>query len=98
MKSIIIDDKYVIAGSMNFSKAGQTYNDENMVIIENPVLATNYRNQFLYTFSKIDNKWLKYNPSAEGWNSIGSCEDGVDNDFDGTTDSEDSGCTSKHKK
>ena len=98
MKSIIIDDTYVIAGSMNFSKAGQSRNDENTIIIVNPILAENFKKQFLYTFSKIDNRWLKQSPSAESWNSTGSCDDGVDNDFDGTIDLEDSGCMIKNKK
>ena len=98
MKALIVDDKYVAIGSMNFSNAGQNANDENMIIIENPVLAENFKNQFLYTFSKIDNKWLKHNPGAETRNSLGACEDGVDNDFDGLVDSADDGCKAPIKR
>ena len=42
-KSIIIDDKYIIVGSMNFSKSGENKNDENVVIIEDERLAKFYK-------------------------------------------------------
>lgn len=91
-KSIIIDDKYVIAGSMNFSNSGENKNDENMVIIENPKLAKFYKEFFLYLWAKIPDKWLTRNARAEGKDSLGSCEDGIDNNFDGKIDSADAGC------
>lgn len=91
-KSIIIDDKYLITGSMNFSNSGENKNDENCLIIESPEIARFYRNYFIYLWSKIPDKWLKYNAKAEGYDSIGSCSDGIDNDFDGYIDNEDTGC------
>ncbi|MBP3924852.1 hypothetical protein J6E39_06395 [bacterium] len=97
-KSVIIDDKYLVIGSMNFSKSGENKNDENCVIIENPKLAKFYREYFEYIWTKIPDKYLKINPSAEGPYSIGSCADGVDNDFDGKIDLEDEGCRPKAAK
>ena len=35
---------------------------------------------------------LIYYPKAEGFDSPGSCLDGIDNDFDGKIDSFDKGC------
>lgn len=91
-KSIIIDEKIIIAGSMNLSKSGEIKNDENVLIIENPQLAKQYAKFFNYLWDKIPDKWLKLNARAESKDSIGSCSDKVDNDFDGKIDSEDTGC------
>ncbi len=91
-KSMIIDDKYLIIGSMNFSNSGENRNDENMIIINNPESAKFYKQFFLYQWNKIPDKWLKYTPRAEGIDSIGSCTDGLDNNYDGYTDIEDEAC------
>lgn len=91
-KSIIIDDKYIIAGSMNFSKSGENKNDENVVIIEDARLARYYKGFFEYLWKKIPDKYLKQGVRAEGKYSIGSCSDGIDNNFDGKIDSDDEGC------
>lgn len=91
-KSIIIDDKYVLAGSMNFTKSGETKNDENFLIIEDERLARYYRGFFEYLWKKIPDKYLKSNPRPEGKSSIGSCSDGIDNDYDGKIDMADEGC------
>ena len=91
-KSIIIDDKYVIAGSMNFTMTGENKNDENTLIIENERLAKYYRGFFEYLWSKIPDKYLKQGVRAEGKYSIGSCNDGIDNNYDGKIDKEDWGC------
>ena len=91
-KSIIIDDKYLIIGSMNFSNSGENRNDENMIILNNPQATEFYKRFFLYQWNKIDKKWLKYTPRAEGWDSVGSCEDGIDNNYDGLMDGEDTAC------
>lgn len=97
MKSIIIDDKYVILGSMNFTKSGERYNDENVLILENPNLAKAFKSKFLYFWQEIPDKWLYKNPGAESFNSINSCYDGIDNDFDGKIDKADEGCVYKKK-
>ena len=91
-KSIIIDDKYIIAGSMNFSRSGENKNDENALIIEDKRLARHYKGFFEYLWKKIPDKYLKQGVRAEGKYSIGSCTDGIDNNFDGKIDSEDAGC------
>lgn len=91
-KTIIIDRKTVILGSMNFSKSGELKNDENTIILQNPQIAAFLINQFNTIWNKIPNKYLKINISAESKDSIGSCFDGVDNNFDGKIDKQDNGC------
>lgn len=91
-KSMIIDDEYVVVGSMNFSNSGNNYNDENLVLIKDKNIAKFYKEFFLSQWSKIDNKWLKFNAKAEGKDSLGSCFDGIDNDYDGLIDFNDSAC------
>lgn len=91
-KTMIIDDKYLILGSMNFSKSGESKNDENLIVIENIEAAIFYKQFFLYLWDKIPDKWLKFYPRAEGLDSIGSCSDGVDNDYDGLVDMEEESC------
>lgn len=94
-KSIIIDDKYVITGSMNFSNSGEYKNDENMLIIEDEKLANFYKGYFEYIWTKIPNKYLYRNVRAEGRESIGSCSDGIDNNYDGKIDMDDDACKVK---
>ncbi|MCM1009824.1 MAG: phospholipase D-like domain-containing protein [Fusobacterium sp.] len=96
-KSIIIDDEYILAGSMNFSRSGESRNDENMMIIKNPRLAVFYKDFFLYLWGKIPDIYLTRNPRAESMESIGSCFDGIDNDFDGKIDKADEGCFIRSK-
>ncbi len=91
-KTMIIDDEYVVMGSMNFSQSGTNGNDENTLIIQNSEFAANYKNFFNYLWAVIPDKYLKFNPSAESKESIGSCYDGVDNNFDGKIDSQDPKC------
>lgn len=90
-KSMIVDDAYVVGGSMNFTKAGVESNDENTLVIQNDKLAVQYRDYFLAIWNRIPQKYLKFDPRAEGADSIGSCFDGIDNDFDGKADIDD-GC------
>jgi len=91
-KTIIIDDEYLIIGSMNFSNSGENRNDENFIILKDNGSAKFYREFFSYQWNRIPDKWLKYTPRAEGVDSIGSCDDGLDNNYDGKTDMEDLGC------
>ena len=95
-KTMIVDDKYSIMGSMNFSKSGEIKNDENTIVLENAEAAKYLKHFFLYQWDRIPDKWLNGYPRAEGWESIGSCTDGIDNDYDGLTDALDPGCQSKH--
>ncbi|MBE7710758.1 MAG: DUF1669 domain-containing protein [Cyanobacteria bacterium SIG31] len=91
-KSMIIDDKYTIIGSMNFSDSGENKNDENLIVIQNDTITKFYKDFFLYQWNKIDDKWLKNNVRAEGKDSIGSCFDKIDNNYDGLTDADDPAC------
>lgn len=95
MKSIVIDDKYAVIGSMNFTSSGNKKNDENLIIIENNHIAKNLKQNFLYLWEKIPDKYLHFDPMAESLESIGSCYDGIDNDFDGKIDGQDEGCLIK---
>jgi phosphatidylserine/phosphatidylglycerophosphate/cardiolipin synthase-like enzyme len=45
-KVIIIDDRYVITGSLNFSTSAEESNDENVIIIDNPEIARLYVQDF----------------------------------------------------
>jgi phosphatidylserine/phosphatidylglycerophosphate/cardiolipin synthase-like enzyme len=91
-KSVIIDDKYVVIGSMNFSNSGEGKNNENVVILADAGIARFYRGYFEYLWTKIPERYLRINPRAESKWSIGSCEDGIDNNFDGKIDAADVGC------
>ncbi len=91
-KMMIIDDEYLITGSMNFSNSGENKNDENMLVIKNPKIAKAHKDFFLYLWTLIPNKYLKFNVRAESPESIGSCSDGVDNNFNGKIDKADPAC------
>ena len=91
-KSMIIDDEYLIIGSMNFSNSGENRNDENMIVLHDKGAAEFYKKFFIYQWQKIPDKWLNHTPRAEGRDSIGSCSDGIDNNYDGKTDMEDEAC------
>ena len=91
-KSMIIDDTYTIIGSMNFSNTGENKNDENLIVIKDSRIAKFYKDFFLYQWGRIDNKWLKLTARAEGHDSLGSCNDGIDNNYDGLIDNADPAC------
>ena len=94
-KTMIIDDEYLIIGSMNFSNSGENRNDENMIILKDSSAAKFYKQFFLYQWNRIPDRWLKYTPRAEGKDSVGSCSDGIDNNYDGKTDLDDEACRDK---
>lgn len=45
-KFFVIDNKYVITGSMNPTNAGANYNDEFILVIENPKIAKLYKQEY----------------------------------------------------
>ncbi len=94
-KAVIIDDKYSIIGSMNLTYSGENKNDENVVIIYDKDIALYMKKTFLYLWNKIPKKYENFDPRAESTESIGSCFDKIDNDYDGKTDKEDEGCKIK---
>jgi len=91
-KMIVIDDEYLITGSMNFSNSGENKNDENLLIIKDSKIAKLHKDFFLYLWTLIPNKYLTKNAHPESRDSIGSCSDGVDNNFNGKTDREEVLC------
>jgi len=91
-KSMIIDDRYIVSGSMNLTKAGNSKNDENTLVIENKKLALQYKKYFLKLWSHIPNRYLYKDPNPESPQSGKSCMDGIDNDFDKTVDDKDKMC------
>jgi len=91
-KNMVIDGKYFITGSANFSYSGMNKNDENILIFDSPKIAKFYEEYFINLYNSIDNKYLKYTPRSESFESINSCYDGIDNNFDGKKDSLDQGC------
>ena len=48
-KVFIIDEKIVVMGSYNFSQNAEERNDENLLIIYDPVIAE----QFLFEFKRV---------------------------------------------
>lgn len=92
MKSAVIDGRTLITGSENWTTAGDDTNDENMVIIHDEGLAAQYSEFYEQIWADIDDRWLTENPDPESHDSGTSCSDGIDNDYDGTIDSEDPGC------
>ncbi len=53
-KVMIIDGKIVIMGSYNFSSSAETANDENLIVIHDPVIAALYMREFqrVYAMSR----------------------------------------------
>lgn len=45
-KVIVVDNRYVVTGSLNFSTNAETSNDENVIIIDNPDIARLYMQDF----------------------------------------------------
>jgi phosphatidylserine/phosphatidylglycerophosphate/cardiolipin synthase-like enzyme len=45
-KLIIVDNRYVITGSLNFSTNAEESNDENVIIVDNPDIAALYTQEF----------------------------------------------------
>jgi len=51
-KVIIIDDRYVITGSLNYSTSAEESNDENVIVIDNPDIARLYVQDFDRVYGK----------------------------------------------
>lgn len=98
MKAVIIDDEIAFVGSMNLTKSGNVYNDENCLKIKDKQLVSDLKSGFLKIWKAIPNKYLTVDPRAESLESVGSCFDGIDNDYDGYIDGKDKGCQIKDKK
>lgn len=92
MKSALVDNRHLIVGSMNWTHAGESKNDENTIIIHNFKNASIYKNFFDSMWQSIPNKWLYSNPQPESIDSKNSCSDGIDNNFNEKVDFEDKKC------
>ena len=92
MKSALIDNKHLIIGSMNWTSAGESKNDENTLIIRNSRDAPSYIKFYNKMWDSISDEWLYNDPKAESIDSGSSCSDGIDNDFDSLADKNDTGC------
>ena len=55
-KVIIIDDHIVIMGSFNFTENANKANDENILIIDNPDIASQYITEFKRVYEQAKNK------------------------------------------
>jgi phosphatidylserine/phosphatidylglycerophosphate/cardiolipin synthase-like enzyme len=95
MKSASSDGKHLIIGSMNWTFAGNTRNDENTLIISKaPSLAQEYDEFFDKMWSTLRPQMRRpfIDPRAEGKGSVNSCQDGSDNDYDKLVDQDDPDC------
>lgn len=94
-KSAVVDGEVVVAGSMNWTNAGEGGNDENTLIIRSARAASVYQRWFDRLWAAVDDRWLQGRPDPESWHSGTACSDGVDNDFDNLADAEDPGCSAQ---
>ena len=92
LKSALVDGKHLIIGSMNWTSAGESKNDENTLVLMNFHQAIRFKSFYKSLWNSIDDEWLKYEPRPESLESASSCEDGIDNDFDKKIDHLDEGC------
>ncbi len=92
-KTAVVDDEHLVMGSMNWTSAGDTANDENTLVFRHaPAIARQYNEWYAKLWSSIDDRWLKEDAPAEGLLAGSSCQDGLDNDYDHDKDEEDSRC------
>jgi phosphatidylserine/phosphatidylglycerophosphate/cardiolipin synthase-like enzyme len=92
-KSAVIDGHTVIAGSMNWTNAGEWGNDENTIIVRSERHAKQYQQWFDGLWAQISDRWLQGRPDPESRDSGTACQDGVDNDYDDLDDTSDPGCS-----
>lgn len=93
-KAMVVDDAYLVAGSMNWTKAGSDTNDENTLLIRSPSAAREFSEYFQQLWDSVPEEWMEFDarPAPESWDSGTSCVDGVDNDFDDLADADDPSC------
>lgn len=92
-KAAAIDGEHVIMGSMNWTSAGENGNDENTIVLHSRAHAEQFHAFYDDLWTIIPDKWLAGRPDAESKDSVPSCTDAVDNDYDHMTDGEDPGCS-----
>ncbi len=93
MKSVAVDGRWVVAGSMNWTSAGEGGNDENTLLFDSPALAAQFHTFYDQIWNRIPDRWLQGRPDPESKDSTTACTDGSDNDFDHLADADDPGCS-----
>jgi phosphatidylserine/phosphatidylglycerophosphate/cardiolipin synthase-like enzyme len=93
-KAVVVDQQFVVAGSMNWTSAGERTNDENTIVIKSPRIADQFSAYFDKLWHSVDDRWLLDDPDPESKDSGTSWNDGIDNDFDHLIDKEDPGTSS----
>ena len=53
-KLIVVDQRYVITGSLNYSTNAEESNDENVIILDHPELAKEYLKEFVRVWSQAE--------------------------------------------
>jgi PLD-like domain len=105
-KWAVADQSAVVFGSMNWTAAGNSNNDENTVYVKNAAFAGEFVTEFERQWADLAGVPACTPVSAEGVDSSicgssvdctgscssGSCCDGSDNDYDGHSDLADEGC------
>lgn len=91
MKSMTVDNEYLVIGSMNFSAAGTKRNDENTLVVKSLFYANEATDFFNELWDSIPDDFLSTNPGPESYASVNSMRDGKDNDHDGLIDMRDDG-------
>ena len=94
MKAAAFDGEWLVAGSMNWTAAGQRTNDENTLMIRSSPLAEEFHEVHGRLWDSIPARWGEpgARPDPESFDSGDSCSDGADNDFDELVDEADPGC------
>lgn len=88
MKSVSIDHETHVLGSMNWTGAGNSSNDENVLLIKSPWLANSHDDFFEGLWASSDERWAEYgsNLLPEPMDSPVACGDTFDKNFDALID------------
>ncbi len=93
MKATAVDGAVVVAGSMNYTGAGERANDENLLVLRHPALARKMHDAYDALYDALGEHTLSQTPDPESHQSGSACSDGIDNDHDGRIDGDDPGCS-----
>lgn len=65
MKNAVIDNKYSILGSTNWTATAELVNDENMIIVDDIKIARQVEKNFQRLWKSIPNEWLSLTPEIK---------------------------------